>query len=302
MRIVVTGATGFLGRALTARLRADGHTVVAWVRSVERARRMLGADVELVRADAGFAALTDALARADAVANFAGAPLIGKRWTPERRRVLEDSRVQVTNDLVRAIGTARTRPRVLVSGSAVGWYGDRGDERLTEQSTPGDDFLARLCRQWEDAAMAAQAFGVRVVVSRTGVVLGRGGGALAQMLPPFRLGLGGPIGSGGQYLPWIHQQDFVAFIAAALADDRYRGPVNGVAPEEATSRTFAAALGRALHRPAILPAPAFALRAIFGEAATVLLASQRVEPRALRERGFAFAFPDLASALASIIP
>jgi uncharacterized protein (TIGR01777 family) len=191
---------------------------------------------------------------------------------------------------------------VLVSGSAVGWYGDRGDERLTEQSTPGGDFLAQLCRQWEEAATAAQASGVRVVLSRTGVVLGRDGGALALMLPPFRLGLGGPIGSGRQYLPWIHLQDLVAFIATALADDRYRGPVNGVAPQEATSRMFAAALGHALHRPAILPAPAFALRAIFGEAATVLLASQRVEPRALRDHGFGFAFPDLAPALASIIP
>jgi uncharacterized protein (TIGR01777 family) len=209
--------------------------------------------------------------------------------------------VQVTKDLVRAIEAAPTRPRVLVSGSAVGWYGDRGDERLTEQSTPGDDFLARLCRQWEAAATAAQASGVRVVLSRTGVVLGRDGGALAQMLPPFRLGLGGPIGSGRQYLPWIHQQDLVAFLAAAVVDDRYRGPVNGVAPEEATSRTFAAALGRALHRPAILPAPAFALRALFGEAATVLLASQRVEPRALSDVGFDFAFPRLDAALADIV-
>jgi uncharacterized protein (TIGR01777 family) len=301
MRVFVTGATGFLGRALTVRLRGDGHAVVAWVRSVDRARGLLGSDVELIRSDAGFAALTDVLARADAVVNLAGEPLIGKRWTPERRRVLEDSRVQVTKDLVRAIAAAHTRPRVLVSGSAVGWYGDRGDERLTEQSAPGDDFLARLCRQWEDAAMAAQASGVRVVISRTGVVLGRGGGALAQMLPPFRLGLGGPIGSGRQYLPWIHQQDVVAFIAAALVDDRYRGPVNVVAPQEATSRAFAAALGRALHRPAILPAPAFALRALFGEAATVLLAGQRVEPRALRGYGFAFAFPDLHSALADIV-
>lgn len=301
MRVFVTGATGFIGRALTARLRADGHTVVAWVRSVERARRMLGGDVELVDAVGGFAALTEALGRADGIVNFAGEPLLGKRWTPERRRMLDDSRVQLTKDLVRAIQATTPRPRVLVSGSAVGWYGDRGDERLTEQSTPGDDFLAQLCRRWEEAAMAAQASGLRVVLSRTGVVLGRDGGALAQMLPPFRLGLGGPIGSGRQYLPWIHQQDFVAVIATALTDDRYRGPVNGVAPQEATSRTFAAALGRALHRPAILPVPALALKALFGEAATVLLASQRVEPRALGELGFVHAFPDLDSALASII-
>lgn len=149
--------------------------------------------------------------------------------------------------------------------------------------------------------MAAESSGVRVVLSRTGVVLGRGGGALAQMLLPFRLGLGGPIGSGGQFFPWLHIDDFTTVIGAALADDRYRGPVNVVAPQEATSRAFAAALGRALHRPAVLPAPAFALRALFGEAAIVLLASQRAEPGVLRARGFAFAFPDLDRALASII-
>jgi len=300
MRILVTGATGFVGRALVPRLRRDGHTIVAWVRSEARARSVLGAEVELVRA-AGSDSLTAALARCDAVVNLAGEPVLGKRWTPERRRVLEESRIGVTRDLVRAIAAASPRARVLVSGSAVGWYGDRGDERLTEASTPGDDFLARLCRQWEDAALAADASGVRVALLRTGVVLGRNGGALAQMLTPFRLGLGGPVGSGRQYLPWIHLHDLVGAIATMIVDERYRGPVNGVAPQEATSRAFAAALGRALHRPAILPTPAFALRAIFGEAASVLLASQRVEPRALIANGFTFAFPDLGRALADIV-
>ena len=300
MRMLVTGGTGFIGRALIARLRRDGHAVVAWVRSEERARRVLGADVEVVRAS-GREALGAAVARADAVVNLAGEPVVGKRWTTERRRVLEASRVGVTRELVSAIGAASPRARVLVSGSAVGWYGDRGDERLTESSSPGDDFLARLCRAWEDAARAAEASGVRVVTLRTGVVLGPGGGALAQMLPPFRLGLGGPVGSGRQYFPWIHLQDLVSAIAAALGDDRYRGPVNGVGPQEATSRTFAAALGRALHRPAILPMPAPALRVIFGEAANVLLASQRAEPRVLLTNGFRFAFPDLDGALADIV-
>jgi uncharacterized protein len=301
MLVFLTGATGFIGRALIPVLQRQGHAVAAWVRSEERARRLLGADVELRPSDGGFDALAAAVASADAIVNLAGEPIIGVRWTAARRRLLEDSRVQVTNDLVRAIEAARTRPRVLFSGSAVGWYGDRGDERLTEQSMPGADFLARLCRDWEDAATGAQRLGVRVVLSRTGVVLGRGGGALAQMLPPFRLGLGGPIGSGRQYVPWIHLQDLVAFIALALADDRVRGPVNGVAPQEANSREFAAALGRALRRPAILPTPAFALRAIFGEAAIVMLASQRVEPLALTGLGFRFAFPDLDAALADAV-
>jgi len=300
MRMLVTGATGFIGRALIARLRRDGHAIVAGVRSEERARRVLGADVELVRASGGDA-LAAAVARADAVVNLSGEPVVGKRWTAERRRVLEESRVGVTRDLVSAIAAASPRPRVLVSGSAVGWYGDRGDERLTESSSPGDDFLARLCRAWEEAARAAETSGVRVVTLRTGVVLGPGGGALAQMLPPFRLGLGGPVGSGRQYFPWIHLQDLVSAIAAAIGDDRYRGPVNGVGPQEATSRTFASALGRALHRPAILPMPALALRVIFGEAANVLLASQRAEPRVLLTNGFTFAFPDLDGALADIV-
>ncbi len=302
MRVFLTGATGFLGSALVARLCGDGHIVAAWVRSVDRARSRLGPDVELVPVTAGFDALTAAVSRADAVVNFAGESLIGRRWTSARRRAFEASRVGVTQDLVRAIAAASTRPRVLMSGSAVGWYGDRGDEWLTEESSSGDGFLARLCRDWENAAMAARAHGVRVVLSRTAVVLGREGGALAQMLLPFSLGLGGPIGNGRQYMPWIHLSDFTGFVTTALADERYQGPINAVAPQDVTSRTFAAALGRALHRPAVLPAPAFALRAIFGEGATVVLASQRVEPRALLERGFTFAFRDLDRALASIIP
>ncbi len=300
MRILVTGGTGFVGRALIPRLRLDGHTIVAWVRSEARARQVLGGDVELVRA-AGPEALAAAVVRADAIVNLAGEPVVGRRWTAERRRVLEASRIGVTRDLVSAIAAASPRPRVLVSGSAVGWYGDRGDERLTESSPPGDDFLARLCRRWEEAALSAEASGVRVATLRTGVVLGPNGGALAQMLPPFRLGLGGPVGSGQQYFPWIHLRDLVSAIAVMIVDDRHRGPVNGVGPREATSRTFAAALGRALHRPAVLPMPAFALRLIFGEAASVLLASQRAEPRVLLANGFTFAFPDLDGALADIL-
>jgi uncharacterized protein (TIGR01777 family) len=301
MHIFFTGATGFLGRAAIARLRRDGHTAAAWVRSPDRARALLGADVDLVRADGGPSAVVAALSRADGVVNLAGEPLIGRRWTDARRRALEQSRVGVTRDLVRAIGAASPRPRVLVSGSAVGWYGDRGDEPLTEASTPGDDFLARLCRRWEDAATAAESDGVRVVVSRTSVILGPDGGALAQMLPPFRFGLGGRIGSGRQYFPWMHVDDFAAMIAAALVDDRYRGPLNAVAPEQTTNRGFTAALARALRRPAVVPVPELALRALFGEASVVLLASQRAEPRALGALGFSFVFPRLDAALASII-
>jgi uncharacterized protein len=207
----------------------------------------------------------------------------------------------VTEQLVQAMAEVKTRPRVFISGSAVGYYGDRGDEPLTEASSGGEDFLARLCRRWESAALNAERLGARVVLLRTGVVLGRAGGALAQMLPLFQFGAGGTVGSGTQYLPWIHLHDLVKIIAVALVDNRYRGPVNGVAPEQATSRSFARALGRALHRPTLLPVPALALKAILGEAATVLLASQRGEARVLKEHQFAFDFPTLDSALEDIV-
>ncbi len=301
MRILIVGATGFLGRALAGRLRVEGHTITAWARSPDRAHAVLPAGVTVLDARGGPIALAAAISEADGVVNLAGETLFGRRWTAARRRVLEDSRVQVTADLVRAIEAAGARPRVLVSQSAVGWYGDRGDEVLTEESSPGDDFLAQLCRRWEEQASGAERFGVRVVTPRTGVVLGPGGGALAPMLLPFRLGLGGPIGHGLQYMPWIHIDDFTAAVAAFLIDDRYRGAVNLVAPQATTSRAFTSALGRALHRPAVIPVPAFALRALFGESAIVVLASQRVEPRVLSNRGFSFARPDLDDALRSAL-
>ena len=301
MRVFVTGATGFIGRALIPRLQRDGHGVVAWVRSPARARGLLGAEVELVRADTepdGFAA---AIARCDTVVNLAGEPLMGGRWTAGRRAILEASRIKLTEQLMRAMAEAKTRPGVVVSGSAVGFYGNRANERLTEESSGGDDFWRGCADGGRVRRRPPRRPGVHVVLIRTGVVLGRAGGALAQMLPPFRLGVGGPIGSGKQYMSWIHLHDLVQMIAVALVDDRYRGPVNGVAPEQATSRTFAHALGRALHRPALLPVPALALKAIFGEAATVLLASQRVDPHVLREHQFAFDFPTLDSAFDDIV-
>jgi uncharacterized protein (TIGR01777 family) len=301
MRLLITGATGFIGRALVPRLQRDGHSVVAWARSEQRARNLLGADVETVSSETPFDSLVATLQRCDAVVNLAGEPLMGGRWTAGRRTVLEASRVGVTNLLVRAIGAADPRPRVLVSASAVGIYGDRGDEVLTEDSAPGRDFLANLCRRWEQTARGAEAHGLRVVYLRTAVVLGQAGGALAQMLPLFEMGVGGPIGAGRQFMPWIHLFDLVEIIAVALVDGRFRGHVNGVAPEPATSRDFARALGRALHRPAVLPAPAVALKSIFGQAATVLLASQRVMSRVLTTNHFVFQFPTLTSALQNIV-
>ena len=296
MKVLVTGATGFVGRALVLRLLRDGHTVVAWVRSAERARALLGDEVALAEGELG-----EALAGSQAVIHLAGAGILDQRWSPARKRELIDSRVALTERLVRAIATAAVRPRVLVSASAVGYYGDRGDEPLDEESAPGQGFLAELCQAWEQAAEAAAPLGVRVVRCRLGIVLGRGGGALASMLPVFRAGLGGPIGGGRQHVPWVELKDVVEVLASAIVDERYRGPVNVTAPGVVTQREFAHALGAALHRPAILPAPAFALRAVLGEGACAVLGGQAVMSRRLEALGYAFAHPSLEGALRDLL-
>lgn len=301
MRIFITGGTGFIGRALVPVLQRDGHTVVVWSRSEQRARARLGADIEVVRATDAPDDLVSAVATCDAVVNLAGEPILGGRWTHRRRQILTASRVGVTDRLVQAMARSTRRPGVFVSGSAVGYYGDRGTEPLTEASAPGQGFLADLARAWEDAARKATALGVRVVQVRTGVVLGRDGGALAQMLPPFRLGLGGPVGTGRQGFPWIHLHDLVRIIAATLSDNRYVGAINAVAPESIDNRAFARALGRTLRRPAVLPVPAVALHAMCGEASTTLLSSQFVLPAALQSLGFSFAFPTVQTALTDIV-
>ena len=300
MHIFITGATGFIGRALVLRLQRDGHTITALVRDEDRARAALGADVEVLGLSASEAELRDALAASDGVVNLAGEPLIG-RWTRERVETITESRVDLTARLVNAMRHAEHQPGVFVSASAVGYYGDRGDEVLTERSAPADDFLARLCRDWERAALDAEGAGARVVLLRTGIVLGREGGALARLLLPFRLGLGGPIGSGRQYMPWIHLRDHVELVAAALSDERFSGPFNVSAPTPVTNREFVRALGRAMHRPALLPLPAFALKLALGEAASVLLTGQRALPEKALDLGFHFSYGEIDAALTEIV-
>ncbi len=300
MRIVLTGATGFIGRALVLRLLRDGHQLTAMVRDLARGRDALGPDVALVLAgDAE--ALATAVATADGVVNLAGEPIVGQRWSAARKAVLTASRVGPTAALVEAIARRAVPLPVFVSASAVGYYGDSGDDEIDEGGPAGTSFAATLSAAWEAAAEAARPHAARVVLARIGVVLGREGGALAKLLPTTRALAGGPIAGGRQYVPWIHLTDTVEALVFALVTPGIDGPVNLVAPTPVPQRALAKAIGRAVHRPAIAPAPRFAMRLILGEAADVLLASQRVVPRALLAAGFRFAFPDLDEALADIV-
>jgi uncharacterized protein (TIGR01777 family) len=304
MQIFMTGGTGFVGPALVRRLRRDGHALRLWVRSPERAReqlRELATQVELVAADGGAGAMQAAIADADAIVNLAGEPVIGKRWTERQKRALWDSRVGITEQIVAAMA-ATPRPRALVSASAVGYYGDTGSREVDEDSPPASGFLAELTVAWEKAALRAVAQGrdTRVVLVRVGLVLGQGGGVLGQMLPVFKLGLGGPLGSGDQYFPWVHLDDLVELFASAITEAKLHGPVNGVAPGIVTNREFARALGRVLHRPAIFRVPSFALRIALGESAAALVHGQRVIPRRTQAQGFRFAHPELDAALAEL--
>ncbi len=293
-RILVTGATGFVGRALLLRLARDRRQVTALVRDPARARRLLGDDVTLVPAG-DRAALAAAVADADAVINLAGEPIADRRWTSARKRALRDSRVGVTEALAEAARARPTPPPVLVSASAVGIYGDRGNQRLDERAAPGEGFAAELCTAWERAAREVGA--ARTVLLRIGVVLGAEGGALARLVPLVRTRLAGPIGGGRQWVPWIHLADLVELIVRAIDEPRWSGPVNAVAPHPVTQRALMRVLAEGFGGAAVVPAPALAVRAVLGERARLLLDSARVEPAAALARGHHFAFPTLSDAV-----
>jgi len=296
MRVFVSGATGFVGRALVQLLLGQGCEVTAWVRDPRRARQRLGPDVQLCPTALAPDELAARLSGVDAVVHLAGESVLSGAWTAARKRALWSSRVQLTSQLVAACRAAARPPRVFISASAVGYYGDADDLELTEHSPRGEGFLAELCEAWEGAAREAQAF-ARVVLLRIGIVLGPDGGALGAMLPAFRLGLGGPLGAGRQYVPFIHLRDLLAIIVQGLQDERYAGALNCSAPEPATSRELASALGSALGRPARLPVPALALRLVLGQRARVVLQSQRALPARLQQLGFRFRHPTLRDAL-----
>ncbi len=298
MQALVTGGTGFVGRQLLGLL--DRPTVLS--RDVGRAQRALGSAAGRV---IGWDPLAgpppaEAFAGVDVVFHLAGESVAEGRWTTAQKARIRDSRVIGTRNLVAGIASAESRPRALVSASAVGYYGDRGEEELTEASAPGHDFLAEVCQAWEREALAADSLGLRVVLARTGIVLGQGG-ALAKMLTPFRLGAGGPLGNGKQWMPWIHVADLARLYLHAADTSTIRGPMNAVGPHPVRNSEFTKALGRAVHRPAFMPAPYLALRLAFGEFAQVLFASQRVIPQVAAESGFRFEYPKIDQALAAIL-
>jgi uncharacterized protein len=296
MRVTLTGATGLIGRRLVSALLERGDDVTVLSRDPERAGSRLPEGARAVRWDTSTAAPAEALSGRDGVIHLAGEP-VAQRWTGASRERIRRSREEGTRNLVAGLRDADPRPAVLVSSSAVGYYGDRGDERVTEDTPPAEDFLAQVCVAWEREALAARELGLRVVVVRTGVVLDAGGGALSKMLPPFRLGVGGPVAGGEQYLPWIHVDDVVGIYLAALDGQEWSGPVNATAPEPVNNREFSKALGRALHRPAVAPVPALAIRALFGDMAEIVTTGQRALPARTHELGYAFEHSDLDRAL-----
>jgi uncharacterized protein (TIGR01777 family) len=299
MKIIIAGGTGFLGRPLTDALVRDGHAVVILSRVRTDARAGVRSVAWTPNGDPGaWAAEIDG---ASAVVNLAGESIAAKRWTAAQKAIIVDSRVRATRSLVAAIHGAAAPPAVFVSGSAVGYYGPLGAERVTEAAPAGSDFLAHVAEQWEREAMRAASDRTRVVCIRTGIALEKDGGALPQMLPPFWFFAGGPVGSGRQYWPWIHRDDWVALVQWAIATPAVSGAINASAPHPVTNAEFAHALGRAMHRPSFMPAPGFALRLLLGEMADgLLLSGQNAVPAVAERAGFAFRYPRVDEALAAI--
>jgi hypothetical protein len=328
MKVVIAGSSGLVGTALTDSLLRDGHIVVRLQRSGSAAKKENSKGSGRNEKDTGnsaqkrpgkiidiawnpntcdlegepFGAEQEKVEGSDALVNLAGASISGGTWNAERKAVLRSSRVHITRELVCSLEKLEDGPKTIVSASAIGYYGNRGDEVLTEESKPGDDFLARLALEWEAEAVKAEALGMRVARLRFGIVLAKHGGALPQMMRPFKFGVGGRVGSGQQWMSWVALQDVVSVIRLALENRAVSGAINVVAPQPVRNADFAQALGRAMHRPALVPAPAFALEFALGEMAeALLLASQRVAPSRLEQLGYRFAQRDLSSALTNIL-
>ena len=329
MKVAIAGSTGLVGTALTASLVREGHTVVRLMRCGTAVKNGKNGERKAPQGErrtataaasrasvfqvgwnpntcdlegAPFGDEQDRVEGSDACVNLAGASIAGESWSQERKALIRSSRIHTTRELVCALEKLRARPKVLISASAIGYYGSRGDETLTEESKPGDDFLSRVCQEWEAEALKAEALGIRVVRTRFGIILAKHGGALQQMMRPFKFGVGGRVGSGQQWMSWVTLQDVVAIVRYAVENRAISGALNVVAPQPARNADFAKELGRAMHRPAAVPAPAFALEFALGEMAeALLLASQRVMPTRLGQLGYKFQHPDLPSALAAVL-
>lgn len=302
MKIAVIGATGFVGSNLLDHLLSNGGWEIRILsRDAERARSSLPASITVHQWDPCNALPGELLEGVEAVVNLAGENVADGRWSAQSKRLIRDSRVNTTTNLARCLASLEVKPRVLVNASAIGYYGPRDDKELTEDALPGDDFLAGVCQEWEEAGNEVEACGIRTVLLRIGIVLGKDGGALKKMLLPFRLGLGGPLGNGRQWMSWIANDDLAGLIIHAIQCDSIAGPLNGTAPEPVTNRDFSKALGRSLGRPAFMPMPGFALRLLVGEFADILLTGQRVVPHKALQSNYKFKFPRLQEALQAIV-
>ncbi|MGH7816595.1 MAG: TIGR01777 family oxidoreductase [Candidatus Binatia bacterium] len=301
MKLLVTGASGFIGTALCRQLLDRGHTLTLLTRH-KPPEAATGVKRWLHWTPGTLRDWDTELDGADGVINLAGEPIADKKWTATQRRRIEKSRVDTTHVLVQGCAKAKQKPKFLINASAVGYYGPHGDELVTEETPPGTDFLSLLCRNWEEEALRAERFGMRVVRLRTGIVLGPGGGALEKMVPPFKWFSGGPLGSGKQWMSWIHLADHVRLILHIIDNHQAAGPINATAPNPVRNKEFSRALGKVLHRPSWMPVPGFVLRIGLGDMADMLLTGQRVVPAAAQKLGFEFRYPNLPEALKACMP
>lgn len=301
MNLVIAGGTGFIGSALCVRLLERGHSLILLTRLPSPAT-ITSSKKWITWLPGSTGIWEQAIDGADGVVNLAGEPIAARRWTKRQKEKIGSSRIETTSALVTAIGKAKVKPKFLLNASAVGYYGPRGEETLVEEAEPGRDFLSEVCVQWEEEAKKAEEFGLRVIRLRTGIVLGRGGGALAKMVPPFKLFIGGPLGRGNQWMSWIQMEDEIGLMLFLLEYPNAQGAINATAPNPVTMKEFCKTLGRVLHRPSWAPVPAVALRLLLGEMADMLLTGQRVLPARAQKLGYSFRYSTLPEALQACLP